>query len=133
MKLAEFEIQKAIYTRLNGNIDCSVYDDVPQDAGYPYVEIGETITIGSDVKCNTAVVSIALHGWDHGGSRKEIVGIMSDCIERITVSSDSSPSFLSLTNFTVHNQFLGNTTTLKDIDGESWHVITTMEIHVKQN
>jgi len=133
MKLAEFEIQTALYARLNENIDCPVYDDTPQDVQYPHVTIGEFITVPDTVKCNAFVIAGSVHGWDKGGSRKSIIEIMSDVIERITVSTDSTTNFLTLTNFSVHNQLLVSNNTIKDIDGETWHSIATIEFQVKQN
>ncbi len=132
MKLAEFEIQEQVYSRLNGNIDCEIYDAVAQDANYPYVEIGDPFSTADSGKCNVFVVTVQLHGWDNGRSKKKIAEIMSDCIERITVSQDAVSNFFTLTNFTVHNQFYGGTQYLKDLDGKTWHVITTVEIHIKQ-
>ena len=79
MKLAEFEIQEKVYDRLNGNIDCEIYDATPQNETYPYVEIGDPFSVADTGKCNVFVVTVQLHGWDNGRSKKRITEIMSDC------------------------------------------------------
>lgn len=132
MKLPDFEIQTALYARLNDSIDCEIYDAVPQNWSYPYVEIGDPISVADSCKSNAFISTVQLHGWDNGRSKKRLLEIMSDCIETLTVSTDSPHTFLTLTNFTVHNQFYGGTTTLKDLDGKTWHSIMTIEIQVKQ-
>jgi len=134
MKKAEFEVQKAVYGRLNGNLVCPVYDAVPENPKYPFLEIGEAITTNGSYKgCNLQIVTVTFHTWDRWGSNANISEINSDAVERITVSNDVTPSFLTLTNFTVVNQFETGSTIIKDIDGQTRHLIQTMEIWCHQN
>ena len=63
MKLAEFEVQTAVYSRIGTALNANVYDDVPEDYTYPYVELGDVITNSSDGKCNNLIVTMTLHGY----------------------------------------------------------------------
>lgn len=133
-KIPEFEIQKAIYDRINGNIACQIYDEVPQNPKYPFIEIGEILSDDFSSKGVWGMaVSVALHAWDRAGSNKNIIGYLSDAMGLITTSHSASVNFLSLTNFTVCNQFYGGIQTLKDIDGQTRHAILRVEIYVTQN
>lgn len=77
---AELEVQKAIYSLLTGQsppISYPVYDDVPEDTSYPYVNIGEATSNQWDSKTfNGFETSIVIHSWSRYSGRKEIKEIM---------------------------------------------------------
>ena len=50
MSVGQFPLQQAIFTALNvsavtSDLSCGVYDDVPQNATYPYIALGEETVI----------------------------------------------------------------------------------------
>ena len=56
MSLHSWEVQKAIFTALTGNVtgigaaNVSVYDDVPENTSYPYVVIVEETATNNGTK-----------------------------------------------------------------------------------
>jgi hypothetical protein len=101
MTYPNFELiaQEFLYARLNGNIGCSVYDDVPQqDEGqpraiFPYVTIGESTS--SSVETDSYVgknVTVILHIWSRAEGQKEVktlVGAIYSLLHRINVPDDT--------------------------------------------
>ena len=67
-----FELQKAIYTKLDAALSVPVYDDVPQGASYPYVVIGEDATIEWDTDTEIGSEStLTIHTWSRAAGRKQ--------------------------------------------------------------
>ena len=65
MSLHSWELQKAIYSALNGNVtgiggtgNVSVYDDVPEQTSYPYVLMGEETTSNNGTK---PLMALSIH------------------------------------------------------------------------
>ena len=56
MSLHSWQLQKSIFTALNGNVtgvgsaNIPIYDDVPEGSVYPYVVIGEETTSNNGTK-----------------------------------------------------------------------------------
>jgi hypothetical protein len=100
MALHSFNLQKAIFTALDGNITDvnsaaigGVYDDVPEGAAYPYVVIGEETqenvsTKSSDLHEHT----LTIHVWSQYRGRREIKEIMAQVYDLLHDQS------LSVTN-----------------------------------
>ena len=76
---ADLALQKAIYTRLAGDaalaalVATRLYDNVPGDAGFPYLALGENET--RDWPGGTEH-RLALHAFSRGGGRAEAKRIM---------------------------------------------------------
>lgn len=83
MALHSWELQKAIFTALDGNVtgidsaSVSVYDDVPENTPYPYVILGEETSSNSGTKSLDAIEhTLTLHVWSQYRGRREIKEIM---------------------------------------------------------
>ena len=65
-------IQTAIYQALS-TLSYPVYDDVPQNAAFPYIVIGEDTSIPFDDDCNTGAEStITIHVWSIYSGRSRL-------------------------------------------------------------
>ena len=70
-------IQAAVFTRLNSQLTQAVYDDVPQNAAFPYVVVGDDTSIAFDDDCGNGLEStITIHVWSIYSGRKEVKEIM---------------------------------------------------------
>lgn len=88
----ELDLQKAIFSALDGVVTVPIYDHVPQKANYPYVVIGEdNFNDWSTDDKNGFEATINLHVWDRpkgtSGGRgkavtKEIQGEIYDILQR---------------------------------------------------
>ena len=83
MALHSWELQKAIFTALDGNVtgidsaSVSVYDDVPENTPYPYVILGEETSANSGTKSLDAIEhTLTIHVWSQYRGRREIKEIM---------------------------------------------------------
>jgi hypothetical protein len=99
MSLALNELQKAIYTRLNSQLSpTSVYDHVPQNSTYPYVVIGEILSVPWDTKtADGQEFSVTVHVWDKGAGKKSVNLKM----ESVYTALHQQESNLSPSGFTV--------------------------------
>lgn len=72
------DIQAAIYQVLSGVPDMPpVYDNVPQDAAFPYVVIGDDISTPFDDDCGVgANTLVTIHVWSVYRGRQEVKNIM---------------------------------------------------------
>lgn len=75
---SQVNIQMAVYQALTHISDMPpVYDDVPQNAAFPYIVIGDDTSIAFDDDCGTGFEStITLHVWSIYSGRKEVKDIM---------------------------------------------------------
>jgi hypothetical protein len=65
-------IQTAIYNQLVG-IGYPVFDNVPQDTGYPYIVIGDDTSVEWDTDDSIGSEStITIHAWSRYRGRKEV-------------------------------------------------------------
>ena len=90
MSLHSWELQKAIFTALNGNVsgignaNVPVYDDVPEGTVYPYVVIGEETSSNNGTKTLDGVEhTLTLHVWSQYRGRREIKEIMQSVYEKL--------------------------------------------------
>jgi hypothetical protein len=91
MASAGFELQRAVYSSLSGDATLAgllggahIYDDVPRDAAYPYVTVGQSSwrdwsTGGEDGEEHT----LTLHVWSDSGGHRETHHIMTRVRERL--------------------------------------------------
>lgn len=87
--MAEFEIQKGLFTALSG-LGLKVYDVQPQapdgasTANFPCVTIGTIVLAAWDVKESTGFDFIArIHTWSRSGSMKEAKDIQTAIYNRL--------------------------------------------------
>ena len=82
MSVGQFALQQSFFTALivsaiNDTLNCGVFDDVPQNATYPYIAIGEETVIDystKDIDGNESTLNI--HVWSQYKGSKETKQIM---------------------------------------------------------
>lgn len=109
--------QKAVYARLTAApYHLTVYDNVPDDATFPYVVIGEdTIIDWSFVGVRGEELTLLLHVWSRSAGRAEC----KQMLEQIKTALHEQELALetghnTLTRFAFEE-------TLLDEDGRTWH------------
>ncbi len=122
MSIHQFALQTAIFTLLSADnnltstLGASVFDDVPEETAYPYVQIGEDTAIDYSTKdLNGSDVSVNLDVWSRYRGSLEVKNIM----DRIhTLLHDSSLSVAG-TNFI--NMRFEFSDIIRDPDGITRH------------
>lgn len=122
MTIGQFSLQQAVYTALSSDntltssLGAGVFDDVPQDSGYPYVQIGEDVSLDYSTKDSVgSEVTLNLHVWSQGHGAKETKQIM----DRVhTLLHDVS---LSVTGYNFINGRFEFSDVLRDPDGITRH------------
>jgi len=114
---ADLALQKAIYTRLAGDaalaalVATRLYDNVPGDAGLPYLALGENET--RDWPGGTEH-RLALHAFSRGGGRAEAKRIMG------AVNAALHDASLTLEGHELVNLRFLDGTTRREADGMTW-------------
>lgn len=127
MSLHLFNLQKAMYTTINNSdtISAEVYDDVPENAEYPYIVIGDDTTSDNGTKdLGGMTATVTMHIWSQYRGRKEVKQIM----ERLHVllhNQDISVEGADLIN--CRQEF---TSTVLDADGITRHGIMRFRVVV---
>jgi len=122
--IGQFALQERLYTTLNSDSNltstqgAAVYDEVPENASFPYVQIGrETSADYSTVDVTGSEVTINMDVWSQYKGSKEVKNLM----DRIhTLLHDSS---LSVTGHNLINMRLEFIDVLRDPDGITRHGI----------
>lgn len=134
MALHSWNLQKAIYSTLNGSVtgiddaSVSVFDDVPEETAYPYVVIGEETTSDFGTKTLDGVEhTISVHVWSQYRGRREIKEIMESCYNLLH-NADITVEGASLIN--VRHEFA---TTLSENDGITRHGAMRFRVVVFDN
>jgi hypothetical protein len=75
----QWEVQKAIFNKLDTGLDIPTYDHVPQGATLPYVTIGEDTATSWDTDDSTGSEStLTIHVWTREAGRRDVKVIMND-------------------------------------------------------
>jgi hypothetical protein len=134
MALHSWELQKAIFTTINGNINgiddvnVPVFDDVPEGTAYPYVVIGEETASNNGTKTLDGIEhTLTIHAWSQYRGRREIKEIMQSVYENLH-NTDISISGASLVN--IRQEF---NTTLAETDGITRHGVMRFRAVVFDN
>ena len=134
MSFHSWELQKAIFTKLSGNVDgldgvnIPVYDDVPQQSNYPYVQIGEETSANNGTKTLDGIEhTLTMHIWSQYRGRREIKTIMKSVYDLLH-NTAISVSGASLVN--VRQEF---STTLSENDGITRHGVIRFRAVVFDN
>lgn len=92
-----------------------VYDDVPKDAPFPYVSIGEGHSIGEDLECGDATEIFAqVHAWSRTPGFPE-------CKRMTAAIRDALKATPSMEGFDVSVVQYVQTRHLRDPDGKTSH------------
>lgn len=76
---AEYQIQQAIYDALTQSpgVNYNVFDDIPQETSYPYINVGEATSGPFDTKTfNGFETAIIVHSWSRYSGRAEVKEMM---------------------------------------------------------
>jgi len=122
MSIHQFALQTAIFTLLSADnnltstLGASVFDDVPEETAYPYVQIGEDTAIDYSTKdLNGSDVSVNLDVWSRYRGSLEAKNIM----DRIhTLLHDSSLSVAGANFINMRFEF---SDIIRDPDGITRH------------
>lgn len=134
MSLHSWELQKALFSTLNGSVtgidsaNVPVYDDVPENTAYPYVILGEETTANNGSKTLDGVEhTVTMHAWSQYRGRREIKEIMQS-IYSLLHNAAISVSGASLVN--IRQEF---STTLAENDGITRHGVMRFRVVVFDN
>lgn len=125
--MTQTDIQAAIYTKL-ASLSTTVYDDVPQNAAFPYVVIGDDTSIPLDDDCGSGFEStITLHVWSIYKGRKQVKDIMGAIYaalhrQDLTITG----GYLITMNFDYQDSFL-------DPDGVTRHGVIRFRLLTRSN
>ena len=120
MALGQFELQTAIYSRLNGDSTLTgtagIYDEVQEGNAYPFITLGEETVINYDTKdLAGGEFTVNIHVWSQYKGSKETKTLM----DRIhTLLHDYS---LSVSGFNVINSRFEYSDIMRDPDGVTRH------------
>lgn len=122
MTIGQFALQERIYSTLNGDSNltstqgAAVYDEVPENSSFPYVQIGGETAIDYGTKdVNGSEVTINLDVWSQYKGSKEVKNLM-DRIHTLLHDSD-----LNVTGHNLVNLRFEFGDVLRDPDGITRH------------
>lgn len=129
-------LQAAIYSRLTSGlteIDYKVYEDVPDNAKYPYVEMGVINVTDDSVKGNAGYdINATFHTWSIRNTYSETYDILDAITNSITVSNSAGANELSVTGHNVIYQELDSLDAIKDIDNRTRHGLLTIKFLIEE-
>jgi hypothetical protein len=118
---ADLALQKAIYARLAGDaaladlVGARIYDNVPGDAGYPYLTLGEAaVDDWSDGEAAGAEHRLVFNAYTRGGGRAEAKTVMG------AVNAAIHDANLALDGHHLVNLRFVATETRREADGATW-------------
>lgn len=121
---ASWNLQQAIYSALLADTGLSalvinrIYDDVPQNATFPYVTLGEvTVREWSTASDVGAEHSLVLHAWSRAHGRKEVKEILG------AISNVLDQTVLTVIGFQLINLQFVSADMRREKDGETYHGI----------
>lgn len=120
----ETTLQQVIYSELNSGLPAyNVYDNVPQDAGFPYIVIGEDSTVDwSGDTFNGMQASVTVHTWSRDRGKQEtklMQGLIYDTLHRATLTA-AGYNFVTI-DVLSSESFL-------DADGKTRHGVQTFNV-----
>jgi hypothetical protein len=115
-------LQGAINTRLRAQVlavSGRVFDEVPQDVAFPYVELGEFQTVDDGAQCHDGQeVFATLHVWSRAAGQveaKTIAGAVRGALHEAELALGAAWQFLEIAH--------QDTRYLKDPDGLTSHAV----------
>lgn len=120
---ASWPLQQAIYSALDAALSVPVYDDVPQDATFPYVTIGEDTVADRGTKAEAGQeFTVTVHAWSRQRGRKEAKEILGQIYAALHEQALTVTGFgVSLVRFEFADSFL-------DQDGVTRHAVSRYRI-----
>lgn len=128
------EILETVYETLSGDttlvttLGCQVYDYVPDNRAYPYVDLGEAYsTKDATFSKDARNVLLRLHVWSQYRGSKEtwnIIGRIDTLLDEVALTVDGAT--LEACNVETANVF-------KDPDGKTRHGVIDVRIQVAES
>lgn len=124
----QVDIQTAVFTRLNSQLTTPIYDDVPQNAAFPYVVVGDDTSIALDDDCGNGFEStVTIHVWSIYSGRKEVKTIMGNIYNALhRYDLPISNGYTIATNYDYQDTFL-------DPDGVTRHGVIRFRLLTRSN
>ncbi len=120
------DLQKAINLRLRtaiAAVAARVFDEVPADVAFPYIELGEFQTVDDGAQCHDGMEVFAiLHVWSRAAGQPEtktIAGAVRGAIHEAELDLGPAWQFLEIAH--------QDTRYLKDPDGRTSHAVLTFK------
>lgn len=133
MASADLELQMAIYARLVADAGVGaivagrVFDRVPVDAIFPYIQLGEAQEITEDLTCLSAqTVYLTLHGWSREVGSPEVKKLAATVKDALHLA----PLVLETWRLVSINH--RNTRVFRDQDGLSSHAVIDFAAFVEK-
>lgn len=81
----EEALHEAVFDRLSGQLSTPVYDNVPKNASFPYVVIGEDTHVPFDTDDSLGSEStVTIHVWSRYRGKKEAKQIQGEIYDALT-------------------------------------------------
>ncbi len=140
MRLVEIELKEAVYNRLTtgaNKISYNFYDSPPPEENYPYGNFSSSIAVDDSVKeLPGQEVTVTLDWWDSlgpiGGSDENVIDMMDEALQSITVSNSQTPNPLSLTNFDINYVEFVGADLIPNIDNSIRHGQLKLKFNVSE-
>lgn len=140
MRLVDFDLKKAIYTRLTTGdykIDYTYYDTIPENAPYPYLSFGSFLTSNDGAKSVPGEAGIfTIDAWDSlgevAGSDERITDALNQVMDAITFNNDTDYNPLTLTNHNVDLQKFDGSGIVPNIDDKIKHGYLRIKFQVSE-
>lgn len=105
----------------------TVYDEPPENAGFPYITIGETVTLDAGTKTSQADEHVeTLHVWSRKKGFSEAKQIASAAIMELSAYSFAESGYF------IRFLELDSATSLRDPDGLTRHIVLRIRFKVNQ-
>jgi hypothetical protein len=123
---ASWQVQKAVYAKLNVDLTVNVYDNVPPNAQAPYVTIGDDTAADDSTKTDDGQqITLTIHAWSDYAGRKEVKELGAE----IYASLHKQP--LVVTGFDVREIRWVFGDTIREPDGHTYHGVQRFRIFVQ--
>lgn len=125
------DFQKSVYDALNASLELQtalggsgrIFDSVPDNQAYPYVEIGDDTAIdNSTCEKPGQELTITIHSWSRTRGRKEVKGIMRGVYDVLHYGSFTMPGNVCILSIFDFEQILA------DPDGVTFHGVQRFRV-----
>jgi hypothetical protein len=123
----EAELQKTMFSVLDGNVSAGVYDDPPKRPSYPYLIIGDDSFIPFDTDDTVGRDVIAsVHIWDNYDGKKRIKEVMGE-VDQILNRAE-----LSIIGYDSINCVFDSSDQFLEPDGKTRHGVLTYRLLIDE-
>lgn len=121
------ELQKAIYQALSEIESVDVFDEIPDNANFPYIVIGDDTVNDDSTKTEYGYdVTAAVHVFSRYEGYKELKEIMGSVIRALELSG------LEMTGFNVYRKWVIYADHYRESDGRTRHGVIRFRFNIQQ-